>query len=268
MRAAPDTAARARRASSLIGLLYWKPLHSYLHTRAVLKRREAEVSRLQPQQKQLQTADRDGRLGRRARARGAAARAREAGRAALHRPRHRRLAPEALIGSPAPGASSNLGSDGRSRRRRAPARARAARVPARGGALPVRPAGRRRADAVRRRRHAVPDPVLAHLPAPRGADRPARGGRRGRRAGRRAAADDPALRGEPRARAGGAARAAAGAAARDRRRSTRTGSLKCLHAHAAFALARPGYELGERILAEAEPLWPQDGCCSTRMIRA
>jgi len=31
---------------------------------------------------------------------------------------------------------------------------------------------------------------------------------------------------------------------------TRTGGLKCLHAHAAFALARPGYELGERILAE------------------
>src|SRR3954466_1766476 len=27
--------------------------------------------------------------------------------------------------------------------------------------------------------------------------------------------------------------------------STRGGSLKCLHAHAAFALARPGYELGE-----------------------
>jgi uncharacterized protein len=45
--------------------------------------------------------------------------------------------------------------------------------------------------------------------------------------------------------------------------ATRTGSLKCLHAHAAFALARPGYELGERILAEVEPLWPPDGCCST-----
>ena len=29
------------------------------------------------------------------------------------------------------------------------------------------------------------------------------------------------------------------------------GGLKCLHAHAAFALARPGYVLGERILAEA-----------------
>ena len=40
------------------------------------------------------------------------------------------------------------------------------------------------------------------------------------------------------------------------------GSLKCLHAHVAFALARPGYELGERILAELEPLFP-DACCST-----
>ena len=39
-------------------------------------------------------------------------------------------------------------------------------------------------------------------------------------------------------------------------------SLKCLHAHAAFALARPGYELGERILAEVDPRWPPDGCCS------
>ena len=41
----------------------------------------------------------------------------------------------------------------------------------------------------------------------------------------------------------------------------RRGALKCLHAHAAFALARPGYELGDRILAEVEPLWP-DSCCS------
>jgi uncharacterized protein len=41
---------------------------------------------------------------------------------------------------------------------------------------------------------------------------------------------------------------------------TRTGGLKCLHAHAAFALARPGYELGERILAEVQPLWPSQ-CC-------
>jgi hypothetical protein len=43
--------------------------------------------------------------------------------------------------------------------------------------------------------------------------------------------------------------------------STRTGSLKCLHAHAAFALARPGYELGEQILAEVPALWP-DSCCT------
>jgi len=38
--------------------------------------------------------------------------------------------------------------------------------------------------------------------------------------------------------------------------------LKCLHAHAAFALARPGYVLGERILAEVQPPWPEDECCS------
>ena len=43
--------------------------------------------------------------------------------------------------------------------------------------------------------------------------------------------------------------------------STRAGSLKCLHAHAAFALARPGYELGDRILAELPSLWP-DTCCT------
>jgi uncharacterized protein len=44
--------------------------------------------------------------------------------------------------------------------------------------------------------------------------------------------------------------------------ASRSGSLKCLHAHAAFALARPGYELGDRILAELPSLWPEDTCCS------
>jgi len=39
------------------------------------------------------------------------------------------------------------------------------------------------------------------------------------------------------------------------------GSLKCLHAHVAFALARPGYVLGEHIVAELEPLWPTV-CCT------
>jgi hypothetical protein len=44
--------------------------------------------------------------------------------------------------------------------------------------------------------------------------------------------------------------------------STRAGSLKCLHAHTAFALARPGYVLGEQILADVGELWPADTCCS------
>lgn len=77
----------------------------------------------------------------------------------------------------------------------------------------------------------------------------------------RAASDDPALaasldaanteqrRLRPEIDAGiGGARGAAG-------------SLKCLHAHVAFALARPGYELGERIVAELGALWPER-CCS------
>ena len=42
----------------------------------------------------------------------------------------------------------------------------------------------------------------------------------------------------------------------------RDGAIKCLHAHAAFAMAEPGYELGNAILAEAAPLYPAEGCCS------
>jgi uncharacterized protein len=42
-------------------------------------------------------------------------------------------------------------------------------------------------------------------------------------------------------------------------------NLKCLHAHVAFALARPGYELGERVLAEVDPPWPE-GCCSRDLV--
>jgi uncharacterized protein len=44
--------------------------------------------------------------------------------------------------------------------------------------------------------------------------------------------------------------------------SSRSGSLKCLHAHAAYSLAHPKYELGRRILEEIELLWPPDRCCS------
>jgi hypothetical protein len=43
--------------------------------------------------------------------------------------------------------------------------------------------------------------------------------------------------------------------------STRGGSLKCLHAHAAFALARPGYELGAAIVAELPSFFPPS-CCT------
>jgi cell division protein FtsB len=42
-------------ALALVGILYWKPLRSYEHTRAVLHRREAQVTRLQQQQQQLKT---------------------------------------------------------------------------------------------------------------------------------------------------------------------------------------------------------------------
>jgi uncharacterized protein len=76
----------------------------------------------------------------------------------------------------------------------------------------------------------------------------------------RAASDDPRL-----------ARSLADAQAEQRRLrpeleagiggATRTGSLKCLHAHGAFALASPGYELGDAILAELPALWP-DSCCT------
>jgi uncharacterized protein len=38
--------------------------------------------------------------------------------------------------------------------------------------------------------------------------------------------------------------------------------IKCLHSHVAFALARPGYALGGQIVAELEPLWPRERCCS------
>ena len=38
-------------------------------------------------------------------------------------------------------------------------------------------------------------------------------------------------------------------------------ALKCLHAHVAYALARPGYGLGDRILAELPARWPTS-CCT------
>jgi hypothetical protein len=39
-------------------------------------------------------------------------------------------------------------------------------------------------------------------------------------------------------------------------------ALKCLHAHAAHALARPGYLLGDAVLADAGELWCTDRRCA------
>ena len=43
--------------------------------------------------------------------------------------------------------------------------------------------------------------------------------------------------------------------------AVRDGAVKCLHAHAAFALAEPGYQLGRSMLADAAPLYPAAECC-------
>lgn len=43
--------------------------------------------------------------------------------------------------------------------------------------------------------------------------------------------------------------------------SRRPERLKCLHAHVAYALAQPGYLLGDAILAEVPDRWPER-CCS------
>ena len=43
--------------------------------------------------------------------------------------------------------------------------------------------------------------------------------------------------------------------------SRNPGALKCLHAHVAFALAQPGYRLGEAVLDEVPERWPER-CCS------
>ena len=39
------------------------------------------------------------------------------------------------------------------------------------------------------------------------------------------------------------------------------GAVKCLHAHVAFALAEPGYELGALMAEGAAPLFPDGACC-------
>ena len=157
-------------------------------------------------------------------------------------------------------ASVPLSCGGRPRRRRKPARPRAARLPARRRPLPVRPAGRDRAGAVRPRGRPVPDDLLPHLPhlvarglATRGCGR--RGalvaGRRGRSGSWRPASaranDDQrsvrrARRGPDRSDGGRVARAR-----RRRRRAPREPQVPAC-SRARTRSPSPGYLLGERIL--------------------
>jgi uncharacterized protein len=46
--------------------------------------------------------------------------------------------------------------------------------------------------------------------------------------------------------------------------SRRPEQLKCMHAHVGFALANPGYRIGELMLAEVPEAWPPDRCCTAR----
>ena len=165
------------------------------------------------------------------------------------------------------------GARGRQDRRRAPARAGAPHLPARRRALPVGPAGRDRAGSVRRRRRAVPDDVLPHLPPSRRRGLAARGGRRSgaleRGDRRRSGAPRRARAGRPRSRCGSAASWRRGETGNDGGASLDSGiggsrnpgALKCLHAHVAYALANPGYRLGEAMLAEIPERWPSR-CCT------
>jgi uncharacterized protein len=45
------------------------------------------------------------------------------------------------------------------------------------------------------------------------------------------------------------------------------GTVKCLHAHAALALARSGYHLGDEVLAEAGEIWCGDRRCARWLVR-
>ncbi len=45
-------------------------------------------------------------------------------------------------------------------------------------------------------------------------------------------------------------------------------AVKCLHAHVAHALARPGYALGEAVLAEVAEPWCDDRRCAALLSEA
>ena len=236
------------------GLLYWKPLHSYL-TRVTCSTGVRPRWRSSSCSSSSSSSGRDGRHGGDARPRGSPARAREARRAALHRQ-----------AASTPGADqpdrSLASARGRRRDRGAAARARRR---ARSGASPcaaLRRPGRDRAAAVRRRRRARSRRSSGSRA--RTSSRSCRGSRpaAASRAGRGRREDDA-----------GCARASQQAHAEQRRLRPElpVGIGGCephrqpqVPARPRGVRARPARATSSatRILAEAEPLWPRDGCCT------
>ena len=251
---------------AFIAFLYWQPLRSYLGTRDAVKQQSAEVRALREQKLRLERRLAESDTAASGDPRSAAARVRRA---------RRRLY---IVKGIAPGVTStsrettNLVGLEHDRELVAKQLGRPPRAFAR---VVVRcPFGR---PAVTEQSpyddSGAPFPTTyyvtcRHLVA---AISQARGGRR-RGALVRAGATGARPRREPRPRHGGAAarphRARRGPHRQRPRSSLQLGiggsrnpeQLKCLHAHVAFALARPGYELGERIAEEIVPLWPER-CC-------
>ena len=177
--AARDRRDRARRASSTGSRC--TPIST---RRASCSRAPPRCTRSRTRRSELQARIAAADTRRTAPARGTPARAREAERAALHRARHRRLAPQEALASVRMGdvevVARQIGRTPRAFKRVA------VRCPF------GKPAVTEQA-AVRRRRPPVPDAVLRHVPVPRRSDLAARGRRRRR-------ALDTRGRGRPRAR--------------------------------------------------------------------
>ena len=246
----------------VVGFLYVRPISSYLETRDQLAERRAEVASLRVERAPRHGAPRARDEPRRARAGRAADRIRPPGRAPLHRQGHRGLeasARRAALTRFAASSSVYVSTRGRSRRRRRPARPGAAGVPARRRPLPLgRPAVTEQAPYgadgepfpttyYLTCRHLVA--AVSRLEAAGGVERWSAAVARGRPALRRRRSsgrptEQVAIRRELAAGETGptpARRSSSGSAARGT-----PSALKCLHAHVAFALARPGYASARR----------------------
>ena len=232
----PKGVASARPAAGLAAaraFLYWKPAHAYCDAKRELQSRRAEVQRPAGRAREA----RDGGSRRPAPASSSPARR---GALGLVKPGEQLFIVKGIAAWRRQHWAASLGSMDDREIVAAAARPAAACVPARRRALPLRPAGRDRAGAVRRdgarSRRSSTSRARTSSRRSRGSRRPAASS-----AGRAPRRSDAALAREPRARARREQRRAP-ARARGRASAARRarGSLKCLHAHAAFALARPG----------------------------